>query len=231
MIASERGEADGCDNPFSARSIRPGALPFLFPAGQSAAQLIDRLRLDHWWGEIVGPHGSGKSALVAALIPAMEAAGGHVVLVELHNGQRRLPHDFYRAIHKRGQNYFPEVSSPKRHATERKENSSDPFCVVVVDGYEQLSFLSRFWLRRCCRRRRLGLLVTAHGSVGLPELFRSAATLARAERIVSELLRGRPQHVSMQEVAERFSRYGGNLREMLFDLYDLYEQRRSMSNL
>ena len=46
-----------------------------------------------WWGEILGPHGAGKSALLATLIPAVERAGRRPVLVELHDGQRRLPLD------------------------------------------------------------------------------------------------------------------------------------------
>lgn len=190
------------ENPFSARRVRPGALPFLFPPGQSAALLIGRLRANDWWGQIVGPHGSGKSALLATLTSALEAAGRRVRSVELHNGQRRLPRDFYRT------------------------GDRDSQTVVAVDGYEQLGFLGRFWLKRFCRRHGLGLLVTAHDSVGLPNLFRSATTLALAEQIVAQLLGDRPRHVTAAEVAERFSRYGGDLREMLFELYDLYEQRQ-----
>ena len=30
----------------------------------------------------------------------------------------------------------------------------------------------------------------------------------------------------LEDVAGRFSRHGGDLRELLFELYDLYEQRR-----
>jgi hypothetical protein len=195
-------EAPSGENPFSARRLRPGALPFLFPPDQSAAQLLNRLRANDWRGQIVGPHGSGKSALLAALTSALQAAGRRVHMVELHNGQRRLPRDFYRTC------------------------GCDPATVVVVDGYEQLGWLSRFWLKRFCRRHKLGFLVTAHNPVGLPDLFRSATTLALAEQIVAQLLGDRPKHVTVPEVAERFSRHGGDLREMLFDLYDLYEQRR-----
>jgi hypothetical protein len=123
-------------------------------------------------------------------------------LVELHDGQRRLPRDFWRTRN------FPAGA------------------VVVVDGYEQLGRLSRFWLARFCRRRKLGLLATAHHSIGLPDLFQSDASLPMAHRVVDELQAGQSIRVSPQEVAERFSRHQGNLREMLFDLYDLYEQRQ-----
>ncbi len=201
-------------NPFSATRVRPGAVPFQFAAGQTAAALADRLRQHAWRGQIIGPHGSGKSALLATLLPAIERAGfsggqglsggqgRRTRLIELHDGQRRLPIDLGKS---------PELDSSM---------------VLIVDGYEQLGRFSRFRLKRFCRRRGPGLLVTAHAPVGLPDLFHTAVDLPLAQRIVERLGRGLPRRVTAEDVAERFSRHGGNLRELLFDLYDLYEQRR-----
>jgi hypothetical protein len=188
-------------NPFSARAIRPGAAPFLFPAGQSVEQLVGRLRQAAWWGQIVGQHGSGKSALLAALAPEIERAGMRPVMVDLHDGERCLPGEFRQAI----------------------ERCND--AVAAVDGYEQLGRWERFRLKRFCRRRGLGLLVTAHASVGLPELFRTEVSEALAWQIVELLQRGAAARVEPQDVAQRLARHDGNLREALFDLYDLYEQR------
>jgi hypothetical protein len=188
------------ENPFGARHIRPGALPFLFPADQDAETLIRRLRDNGWWGEIVGAHGTGKSALLATLIPAVEQAGQQVLLVELHDGQRRLPVD-------------PEQQCRVR-----------PFTVLVIDGYEQLSRWSRFRLKRLCRRRGWGLLATAHASVGLPQLYRTASTPELTERVVEHLLAGRPSPFSSGEVSDCLARHRGDLRETLFELYDLYER-------
>jgi len=191
------------ENPFCTRRVRPGAISFLFPAGQDAETLVQRLQQNGWWGEIVGAHGAGKSALLATLIPRIELAGRHAALVELHDGQRRLPLDLHRDCRLR------------------------PPMVLIVDGYEQLSRWRRFLLKRRCRRRGWGLLVTAHASVGLPELYRTAATPELAERIVGQLMEGQASPFTATELTERFARRGGNLRETLFDLYDLYEQRRS----
>ena len=80
-----------CENPFSAGRIRPGAMPFLHAAGGDAGMLLERLRQNQWCGQIVGGHGTGKSSLLAALIPAIQDAGRHTLAVELHDGQRRLP--------------------------------------------------------------------------------------------------------------------------------------------
>jgi hypothetical protein len=191
------------DNPFSTCRTRPGAMRFLFPAGQDAETLVGALRRNGWRGEIVGPHGTGKSALLAALVPALERAGQHPLGITLHDGQRRLPPDAERQLQLR----WPTL--------------------VVVDGYEQLSRWRRFRLRRLCRRRAIGLLVTVHQSVGLPPLYRTAADAELLVAIVAQLLAGEPSPFDRSELSERLARQGGNLREALFELYDLYEQRRS----
>lgn len=190
------------ENPFSASRVRPGAIPFRFAADQNAERLVDRLRRNAWWGQIIGPHGSGKSALLATLGQALQLAGQGTFIIELHDGQRRLPLDWKHP--------------PQWNAS----------AVLIVDGYEQLNRWNRFRLKRFCRRNELGLLVTAHAPVGLPDLFHTAADLQAAQQIVEQLQRDRPSHVTAEDVAERFSHHGGNLRELLFDLYDLYERRR-----
>ena len=189
-------------NPFSTCRVRPGATPYLFLEGESVAKLLDRLRRNGWCGQIIGPHGSGKSALLATLIPAIEDAGRRTLLIELHDRQRRLPVDVYR--------------TPER----------DSLTLVIVDGYEQLGHFSRFRLRRFCRRRGIGLLATGHGPLGFPDLFHTTTTFELAQQIVGQLLGEQPSVVTPEEVVERFSHHAGNLREMLFDLYDLYERRR-----
>jgi HD-like signal output (HDOD) protein len=76
-------------------------------------------------------------------------------------------------------------------------------------------------------RRGWGLIVTAHCSVRLPELHETEVSLELAGSVVTELLKSSDDvNVSQQEIADRYARRQGNLREMLFDLYDLFEQRR-----
>jgi len=189
-------------NPFSTRHVRPGAIPFRFPPGKSAEGLLERLERNDWQGQIVGPHGSGKSALVATLIDLLERTGRRPWLIELHDGQRRLP------------------------LSRREASALGPDAVLVVDGYEQLGAWGRCTLRRLRRRRGVGLVVTSHHSVGLPDLFRTTTSLALARRIVGDLLEGAPSRVAADEVDRPFTSHEGNMREILFDLYDLHEQRR-----
>ena len=198
-VVNETGLPTKRENPFRSRRIRPGAIPFFFPAGQNAETFVERLGQNNWRGEIVGSHGSGKSSLLAALIPVIEKAGRNLILLELHDGQRRLPSGWDR--------YVRSAPSP----------------IILVDGYEQLSRWSRFWLRIGCRRNGWGLLVTTHASVGLPPLYQTEITFDLAKRIVAHLTQGKTPPSLDEALAKSLAAQGGNLRETLFDLYDLYE--------
>lgn len=188
-------------NPFATRYVRPGAVQYLFPSDCNAERLVERLRVNGWWGQIVGAHGSGKSSLLAALSPALNAERC-VISLTLHDGERRL-------------------DSGWRH-----RKPLDAHSLVVVDGYEQLSRWNKFRLKWICRRRSAGLLVTAHANVGLPTLFETATDVPTAQRIVTGLLMPGDQTIGLGDIAQAWKARAGNLREALFDLYDLYEQRR-----
>lgn len=187
-------------NPFAAGRIRPGALPYLFPPGETLDALLARLEAQQGWGEIVGPHGSGKSTLLAMLAAALEQRAAQVTAIELHDGQRDLPSDALR-------------------------QATAPGAYLFVDGYEQLGWLARRRLLRWCRRHGMGLVVTTHKSQGLPRLFETATSVELALQIADRLDAGRAASIGDAEIAESFARHQGNLREVLFDLYDRYEQQ------
>jgi len=186
-------------NPFATCWTRPGAIPFQFPAGDSAAQVVERLAAANWRGAIVGPHGSGKSTLIAALRPELSAAGWHVAVIALRDGQRRLPAGLLQSA----------------LAADRP--------LVIVDGYEQLRHVSRLALRWRCRRAAAGLLVTAHAPVDLPTIYRTRPTLESTQAIVSTLTERTSSPISPADVAASHARCGSNLRELLFELYARHE--------
>lgn len=189
-------------NPFCTRRVRPGAVPYFFPDGMSPAVLVERLRAAGWCGQVVGPHGSGKSTLLAALRPPLQAVRPQIVAAVCHDGQRSPPASFWQAV-----------------------ASASPEALVIVDGYEQLGRWSRWRLWLACRRQRLGLLVTAHVGVGLPEVYRTVVTPEVAVRVVEHLTAGAMQFVSVADVTACLTAQGGNLREALFELFDLHERR------
>ena len=182
-------------NPFSTRFTQPGAIPFRFAAADGLAALVAKLDSTNGWGQIVGPHGSGKSTLLASLLPAL--SGWKVRHVRLDTSHRTLP---------------PDLFVPP-----------EPGALLVVDGFEQLGVLARFRVRRHCRLHGSGLLVTAHRSMGLPDLHRTNAA-AHAAALIADLL---PPHgewvLDGFDIAARLRHHRGSLREVLFELYDRWE--------
>ena len=186
-------------NPFSTRFIRPGAIPFVFPEGQAAQSLIELLAANRWCGQIIGPHGSGKSTLLATLIPALMAAGRRVQHIALHQGEHRLPR------------------------IERSTLGADT--QLVIDGYEQLSWWGRRRVKAMCQRHGAGLLVTAHSDMGLPLVFQTQPSPQLAQTIVEKIVPADSTRLSTDDINRAFEATGGNLRETLFRLYDVYQQR------
>jgi energy-coupling factor transporter ATP-binding protein EcfA2 len=216
-------------NPFATRYTRPGAIDYLFDRGQSLESLVGRLRDHGWWGAILGPHGSGKSTLLAALTPALETAGRRVVRLMIS------------PVAAEGSGFGVQGSEEKESLTRQRavawiqpseayqaaaDQAPDAALQLVVDGYEQLSWWTRRKIESLCRGREAGLLVTAHQPVGLPVLLTTEPSLALAQQIVERLLPDNDSTVTREDVEAAFTKCGGNLRETLFALFDIYQSRR-----
>ena len=188
-------------NPFSTRFVRPAMNEFLFGEGETLHQLLARFNQHGSWGQIIGPHGSGKTTLLHAVSQQLTEQGRTISWHELHDGQRQLP------------------------CTSADIASWQQGMVVIVDGYEQLSWLSRLRLKRTCKRLGCGLLITAHADMGLPLLHETHPTQELAQALVDRLMQGQSQGMPADQVAAQFEACNGDVREMLFRLYDVYEQQ------
>jgi hypothetical protein len=97
--------------------------------------------------------------------------------------------------------------------------------VLIVDGYEQLAWTSRLWLQGMLAARGAGTLITTHETMGFPTIWKSDLSADLAWRVVSAILaEGPPSAITPALVEKLLGHHAGNMREVLFALYDVYQQ-------
>ena len=204
-------------NPFSTRFVKPGAIRYRFAETATDASnnelkrkeqwslILDTLKENDWWGQIVGPHGTGKSTLLVELLECLDQKKIASAHFELHDGERRFPYSLDRLL--------KHTPTPK---------------LIIIDGYEQLGFWSRRRVTRWCRRHAIGLLITTHTPFDFPTLFETDASPTLAESLVHDHLKSLDSNAQLtaEEIHSHFTATGGNVRELFFSLYDLIEQKR-----
>ncbi len=187
-------------NPFATCWTNPLAAEWIAAEGPELGSLVSRLQSTNWRGQIVGPHGVGKSTLLAAMCQHIEGVGRRWVQVTLGSGERGMGW----------------------HQLRRTKLT--PKTLLVVDGYEQLGSLARRIVRLRSKFSDSGLLVTAHEDVRLPMLAQLVPSLSVTKMVFRRLTFERQTQVTELDVADAFNACNGNIRETLFKLYDLHER-------
>ena len=162
-------------------------------AGVTWEGLLERLAALGFRAALVGPHGHGKTTLLEDLGARLSGRGFRVRTVTLHEEDRQLDGARRKAL-------FHDLS---------------PSDVLLLDGAEQLGRLSWFEVRARTRAAG-GLVVTSHHPGLLPTLHECRTTPGLLAEIVGELAG------EGVETGELFSRHGGNVRDALRELYDLW---------
>jgi energy-coupling factor transporter ATP-binding protein EcfA2 len=194
-------------NPFSTKFVQPGAITYQRADGGTLEQLVESFdQACHGWASIVGPHGTGKSTLVASLRSVFE---------------KSRPVFAYR---------LTEQDRSLVSVTDDRSQWSRS-SVVVIDGYEQLSWW-RAWRVSCwVRRAQCGFLITAHRPMrGFAVLWRTAIDEELAIALRDELLIGREDLLAACDLLSAWNaaraEYPTNMRETLFAMYDWVEQQK-----
>jgi ABC-type lipoprotein export system ATPase subunit len=186
-------------NPFTTQRIRPGSIEFVFRDGESIDAVLARLAQQDGYGQIVGPHGTGKSTLLSMIQQRLTESGQALHSIRLTSQDRRL-----------------SILSLCQLASTTQ---------VTIDGFEQLSTLNRRLVRFVFKWRGIGLLVTTHSDAKLPMVYDTTDSAERCEAVVKRLLPSDSQHqLSAGELQSLVQEQDGNVREVLFALYDWYEQ-------
>ena len=185
------------ENPFTTTRVRL-ALPF-DPAwlGSDWESLEARLEASGRRVAVVGPHGSGKTTFLATLAERLGDQGKTVRSVLLNNERRRLPEADWSGL----------------------QRESDAGVIILVDGFEQLSWVARARLNRVTRNAD-ALIVTSHRRTRFPTLLKTATKVAMFQQFVQCLAPSAPWTAEELEVI--FKQCQGNVREALWVCYDRY---------
>ncbi len=186
-------------NPFAMERIAR-KLPF-DPAwcGTSWDEIIDRLEHRRWRGQIVGPHGSGKTTFLDALVPRLEARGFSVARLFLSRENPRLPRDTGKTL-----------------------AAQDPAAFCLIDGAEQLGLLSRRRFLRRANQACAGLVLTTHRPLSgpVPPLLELRTSPEMLATFIRRLAPEWSDRISPSEIEALHHASGGNVREALWRCYD-----------
>lgn len=190
-------------NPFATCWTRPDVLPRHERAGQGADDLLVQLKKATWQGQVVGPHGSGKTSL----------------LMEVN---RRL------SERKRTPLWLPIEASKVRPLIRQICRFADDRTVVLMEGFERANRWHQHRLLAACAGRGSGWLITTHErlrSRRTPVVAQVRATVETALLLYEHLTQQRSSPVTRDHVVRSFREQSGNLREVWFDLYEQHEMR------
>ncbi|MDA7951016.1 MAG: hypothetical protein MPJ24_05955 [Pirellulaceae bacterium] len=104
--------------------------------------------------------------------------------------------------------------------------------IFIIDGYEQIAWWRKFALKFFLVGTNLKIIVTAHRGVGFPRLFETRFSGPLAERVVWQVLKRFQEGGSdlgnwsaKEGLNELLGRAEGDMRELMFSLYDHFEKR------
>ncbi len=170
------------------------------------------LKLPSKRGTIIGPHGSGKSTLVASLVSKLPSI---------------VPNSKIHSLR-----FSTDKSAAKSLNISVKEWT--PHSIAILDGYEQLRFWTRLRVEKIARARSISILATAHRPVhGFETLWETSVTESSSQWVVEQLLlqselpNGANELLQSEAWSRSRSKHGQNLRESLFDMYDWWQSSQS----
>jgi hypothetical protein len=186
------------DNPF--RADRIDRVRYR-PQGFTWDELLNRLRRLDYRAAIEGGYGSGKTRLLKELAARLEERGFRVSVVRIGSESRSFPGGLLRVL--------LSAKSPDR--------------IVLLDEADRLSAFPLMVLRLLSRRLG-GLVVTSHEPGILPLLVECKASPELLDEILAELV-GQETDALRQWSRRLFREHGGNMREVLRALYDVYSDK------
>lgn len=207
-------------NPFATRFVAPGVLPWITDpksSDQSVDAIVKRLQQSAG-GAIIGPHGSGKSTLLAHIIPRL----GSVLLLRDPNAQ------VIQAGLRQNENniVWLQCRQSCRQSCKIPWSAMNQGDVLVIDGFEQLSLIQRAFCVAKTRWTGVKILVTSHcRQLLIPTICSLTVSPELALQVISTLSPQIQDRLSLTDISTRLVQHRGNLRELLMELYDEFEDQ------
>lgn len=207
------------NNPFNSRATRPGAIPYRYVSAlndvtndvarrQTLDAVLQVLR-SRRFGQIVGPHGTGKSTLLFDWASELAIAfpGGQWIQLTRNTeagwwagGRHRLDN---------------------RAAVLRLQRSVRSGGLLVIDGGEQLSWLTRRQLRKAIDAAHQYCLITTHRAVaGFATVHQTSTDPVIVRELAAGLL-GSNEHPMLSNIPFESV---GDVRQLWSTLYDRHQR-------
>lgn len=232
-------------NPFSTRFVAPGKLPFRFADEPQKILLLQRCERHNYVGQIVGPHGSGKTTLTFAMESWLPTSFVRTVRLTIDSKSGWFPLAHVRNAVSRPRAGNCDLTSPSELGTGGRT-------MFFIDGCERLPWLHWLLLRSSLQRMGHGLIVTTHRPcTGIPVFMKTSHADASLKDITrpiiqqftdDELMLSRIANtIHMVETNDLLDQQGsddgrrvghrnaGNRRELLMRCYDIFESQTSES--
>lgn len=187
-------------NPFATCWTDDRRCGYVNSSEDTAGDTLSRIAALGWRGQIIGPHGVGKSALLREI------------------GRRAAGRLDVRLV---------DVSFS---TTRRSEMLIDRQQLLLVEGFERLPLWRQMGWLAAWSVMQQRVVVTTHRRVpGLPVAKRLAPSVACLQRLFHHHVRDSDTPVALADAEQIFTRCGGDLRQTWFELHLLHEQRRRRS--
>ena len=211
-------------NPFATKFTRPGSIPYLFKDPEDVDAILRRLERHDHIGQIVGPHGSGKTTLARHLSGLLGSVFDRSRFLTIRSPVKPF-HRLEMIEHADGED-LPIDAATNQMFVEQVSLRPSERMVYFVDGWGQVESYHRRIFIENCENLGIGLIVTVHRKRSrLPVIAEIQADFEIFTRIVRHLQRDSIIELNGGLVRDAFVQAAGNFREAFMSLYDDYEVR------
>lgn len=221
-------------NPFSTSAVRPGAIPY-FADDKFIDNTILRWQRAGWLGQLVGPHGVGKTTLAMSMVSRITSQFDVVKRVTIRSAGNL---GWRTECNVTGESTFRNPQAPDSAGDHELKNDRDPTELWIVDGIERINRLQRWLMVRYCRHHQIGLLVSSHRRlIGIPSLATLTPSPETFCKVAIHLLVNSPCRTDIKKkfdiatFLQAYEEADGNLREALMLLYDRFETFQQSRNM